>query len=265
MFDCSYRSAFLVFAAAVLSAVGCTPPLPDEVPFGVSPTKAGYIPARIALVSCMSWPERSSRMKSQAFTTANVEDTGKLCAEFDQFVAAGFDNQPFMKGYSPKFVERLYGAAGMTPQLNLAIAQQWQAKIGDCATCATPAAFYNASIAPRKQWTVWLSEFSKSTATKETTGADALLLPIIVHYSVANENDRGLVVARRSAFVSMLLIDISSGELIWSGGREADVVSKAYAEDPRAKTLQPPDQEELKRRLFTDALWLGFPGRQVYK
>ncbi|MCX6123855.1 MAG: hypothetical protein NTV34_03790 [Proteobacteria bacterium] len=165
-----------------------------------------------------------------------------------------------MKGLSAKFVEKLYTQAQMSPAVNLAIAQNWQRKPQDCADCTTLAAFYIASFAPRKEWIVWLSEFSRATK-----GTDAILIPLILHHAVAQENDRGLTIARRSAFIAMLLVDTTNGDLIWSGGRESDVVSKAYEEDPEAKTLQPPNQEELNRRLFTDALWLGFPGRQVYK
>jgi hypothetical protein len=229
-------------------------------PFGISAKKAGYIPARMALVNCMIWPERSSRMRAQALSTAGREESIKLCNDLDQFIAAGFDNQPFMKGLSPKLVEKLYGQSGLSPQINIAIAQQWSAKPNDCARCSTPTSFYTSSIASRKEWNVWLADLAKATKS-----SDAILVPLLIHYAVAPRNERGLIVMSRSAYVAMLLIDTTTGELIWTGGRESEVVSKAFAEDPRAKTLQPPDVEELKRRLFTDALWLGFPGRQVYK
>jgi len=92
-----------------------------------------------------------------------------------------------------------------------------------------------------------------------------VLIPLIIHFGVKTENERGLLVAKRSAHVALLLVDTNSGDLIWSGGREAEVVAKAFAADPQAKDLQAPSQEELQQRLLTNALWLMFPGRQVYK
>ena len=250
----------MFISLTLIPATSCVSSFQEDTPFGITPTKAGYIPARMALVPCMTWPERSSRIKGQRLGVAGPEETKKLCAELDLYIASGFENQPFMKGLSAKFVEKLYTQAGMSPAVNLAIAQNWQRNPQDCAECTTLAAFYIASIAPRKEWSVWLSEFSRATK-----GTDAILIPLILHHAIAQENERGLTIARRSAFVAMLLVDTTNGDLIWSGGRESDVVTKAYDEDPEAKKLQPPSQEELNRRLFTDALWLGFPGRQVYK
>lgn len=254
------KALFFIQTIASILFISCTSQVPDDAPFGVSPNKAGYIPARMALTSCMTWPERSSRMKNQPLSTATPAEMQKLCSDFDQFVAAGFENQPFMKGLSPKLVDKLYSSAGLTPSVSVAIAQQWQTKSEDCVTCITPPSFYTVSIAPRKQWNVWLAEFARATK-----GSDAILIPILVQYGVTHENDRGLVVAKRSAIITLLLVDTTNGDLIWSGGREAEAVSKAFKEDPRSKNLLPPDPEEMKRRLFTDAVWLGFPGRQVYK
>lgn len=252
--------AFIRCLYVVFSTISCTTIYPEDSPFGVSPTKAGYIPARMALSSCMTWPERASRMRGQPLSTASAEEMQKLCSEFDQFVAGGFENQPFMNGLSPKYTEQMYRSATGNATLRQSITKEWQAKPDDCAPCRNVPAFFNASIAPRKDWGVWLSKFSSATK-----GTDALLIPMVVYYSTTKEDERGLLVARRSALATLLLVDTSTGELIWSGGREAEVVSKSFAEDPASKTLAPPGPEELYRRLFTDALWLGFPGRQVYK
>ena len=76
---------------------------------------------------------------------------------------------------------------------------------------------------------------------------------------------RAVINARRAASIALLLVDTNTGELIWSGGREAEISNKVFADYPRVKTMLPPPQEDLKKHLFTDAVWLGFPGRQIYK
>lgn len=259
----SILKQFKMFCLCVVTLMGsasCVTQFDEDAPYGVTPNKTGYIPARMALASCITWPERATRISGMPLGNASRDETQKLCNEFDLYIAAGFENQPFMKGLSPKFVEKLYASSGMSPSISDAIAQQWQHSSEDCSSCRTPTAFYNGSIAHRKQWNVWLANFARATK-----GTDAILVPLILYNNTTKEDDRGLMVARRTASIALLLIDTANGELIWSGGREADVASKAFQEDPRAKNLAPPDQDELKKRLFTDALWLAFPGRQVYK
>lgn len=251
---------FVLIQVCLLCLASCVPTLVENSRYGIETARTGYIPARIALVPCQIWPDRASRISGMPLSNVPRPDMQKLCGDFDQFISAGFDNQPFMKGLSSKYVEKLYAATAQKQTIPNAIALQWEHKSDDCASCRTATAFYNASIAGRKSWGVWLAEFAKATG-----GADSLLLPLIIYNSTARDDERGLTAARRAAGVTLLLIDTNTGELIWSGGREADVVSKVFRDDPRSSSLEPPDQEELKKRLFTDALWLEFPGRQIYK
>ena len=232
----------------------------NETPYGITPGRAGYVPARMALANCILWPDRAAKLKDMPLSNAPMAEMSELCTAFDTFVAQGFENQPFMKGLSPKFVEKMYAASGATAKFSDVIALQWQFRSTDCAICRSVQTFYNASIAPRKEWAVWLSEFAKATK-----GADALLLPMVVYSATSKGDDRGVINARRAASIALLLVDTNTGELIWSGGREAEISNKVFADDPRVKTMLPPPQEDLKKHLFTDAVWLGFPGRQIYK
>jgi hypothetical protein len=246
-------TAFIVFSF-------CASSHNKSIQYGISPSKKGYIPARIALLSCISWPAVASQIKNQSITNVPPEESKKLCDEFDQYVASGFDNQPFMKGLSPKFVEKLYGQVPERTPIPSMINQLWTSTETDCITCETLPSFYLSSIATRPKWGLWLQDLSNLTR-----GSDALLLPLLVHNTVTKRDERGLMVAERSALVALLLIDTTNGELIWAGGREATVASKAFSNDPKAASLVAPTSEELKRKLFTDAIWLDFPGRQIYK
>ncbi len=245
---------------SILLGSACTPTLSEDSPYGIETARTGYVPARIGLVFCQIWPDRASRIAGMPLSNVARAEMQKLCNDFDQFIAAGFDNQPFMKGVSPSYIEKLYAAGTKKPSISESIALQWEHKSNDCVGCRTATAFYHSSIASRKSWGVWLTEFAKATE-----GSDSILLPLIIYNTTSREDDRGLIVARRAAGLTLLLIDTNTGELIWSGGREADVVSKVFKDDPRSAALEPPSQEELKKRLFTDALLLEFPGRQIYK
>jgi hypothetical protein len=238
----------------------CITPIEDNESYGLAPNKEGYIPARIALINCLVWPERSTRIRGIPESNLPAAESQRLCIEFDQFVAAGFDNQPYMKGLSPKLVDRMYAAYNQNKDIRSAITEQWLHSSEDCQTCTTAPAFYLKSIAARKSWRVWLSDFSKATK-----GADAVLMPFLLYQSTSRENERGLIAAKRAASVALILIDTSTGELIWSGGREASVATKAYEDAPSATNLAPPDQNDLKSRLLSDAVWVGFPGRKIYK
>lgn len=244
----------------LLLATACTPTLSEKSPFGIETARTGYVPASIALVSCQIWPDRASRISGMPLSNIPRAEMQKLCTDLDQFIIAGFDNQPFMKGLTQKYVDKLYHAKFPKQGIAESIAHQWEHKSDDCVGCRTATSFYHTSIEARKPWSVWLTEFAKAT-----NGSDSLLLPLIIYNNITHDDERGLVVARRTAGVALLLIDTNTGELIWSGGREAEVVSKVFRDDPRAGALDPPDQDELKKRLFTDALWLEFPGRQIYK
>ena len=251
-------NVFIVSWVSILTS--CVPTLVEDTRYGIESAKTGYIPARIGVVACQIWPDRASRIAGMPLSNVSRLEMQKLCTDYDQFIVASSDNQPFMKGTTPKYTEKLYTAASPKQTISDAIAFQWEHKSSDCSGCWTATAFYHSSIAPRKPWNVWLTDFAKIEQ-----GADSVLLPMIIYNATSRDDERGLTVARRSAGITLLLIDTNTGELIWSGGREADVVSKVFRDDPRSSTLAPPDQEELKKRLFTDALWLEFPGRQVYK
>jgi hypothetical protein len=234
-------------------------PLPDSR-FGINRARTGFVPARIALSPCIAWPDRSTKIKDLPLINRPREEVASLCADFDKYVADGFDNQPFMKGLSQKLVEKLYSTSGMTPPLPEAISQEWRALSADCQACPSLPALYTSSIKPRTSWQLWLSKF-----TVATKGSDALMIPIVLSSNTRIEDDRGVLESIRGGAIAILLIDTNDGSLIWSGGREADVIYKALAANTKRESMKEPPLDDLKRRLFTEAIWLEFPGRQIYR
>jgi hypothetical protein len=228
--------------------------------YGIDAKRIGYVPARIALLPCMFWPTSGSKINDLSPNNRPPEENTVLCEEFDKYVADGFDNQPFMKGLSPKLVEKLYAAAGLSPQIFTAISTEWAAKNTDCKDCRSLPAMYKLSIKGRQQWQIWLSKVSSATK-----GADAVMIPLVLSSNTRIENDRGILLSIRSGSIGMLLIDTNNGSLIWSGGRQAEVIYKAFANSVSAKAMREPPLDDLKRRLLTDAIWIDFPGRQIYR
>jgi hypothetical protein len=253
-------STTLTWAVSLFCFLSCATEEKVINEFGMNPKKIGYIPARMALFNCQLWPDQATRLGWLPLRPMPEKEWQSLCSDYDQFLLSGFDNQPFMKGLVPSYTEKLYGAAATTPVLKQVLPQYWKHQTGDCSSCTELSSFYLKSISGRKDWQLWLNNFSHATL-----GADAILIPLLVYYAKYNTTDRGMAIARREAEIHLILVDTATGELIWSGLRRAEVVNKSFSEDPKAGKLEPPSAEDLKMRLFTEALWYGFPGRQVYK
>lgn len=232
----------------------------DEVTYGINPARRGFVPARIALLSCARWPDRATRIKNIPMINRPDAEIGTLCEEFDKYIADGFDNQPFMKGLSTKLVEKLTTTAALTPSLKEVFQEEWRSLAADCQDCPNLPTFYQHSIRTRPQWQVWLTKFSNASK-----GADAVLIPFVLSTSTRKEDDRGVWRSIRGGTVAMLLIDTNDGSLIWSQARDAEVIYKALSSTTKAADLAEPPYEDIKRRLLTDSLWLEFPGRQIYR
>ena len=228
--------------------------------FGINPMRTGFVPARIALAPCIAWPDRSTKILGLPFINRPANETAELCQELSKYMAEGFDNQPFMKGISQKLTEKLFGANSQILSLADSIGQEWVSQSKDCQTCGTLPSFYNSSIKPRPTWQIWLNNFAATTK-----GSDAILIPMVLSLNTRDGDDRGILESIRSGAVAMLLIDTNDGSLIWSGGREAEVINKALANTTTRTQMKSPPALDLQRRLVTDALWLEFPGRQIYR
>jgi len=248
-------TALLLCLLAALPLAGCIT-ASGQASYGVQSEHTGYVPARIAIFPCRRWPARASY---QDLPLSNVQDTAvtELCQEFDTFVVDGFSAQPFMKGYSPKYVEKALGqaeSAAFTADLD----RTWRREAGDCRDCRTPPAYYKAQVAARPAWRRRLDDVSN-----HVHGADAVLLPFVTYTTERHYDDRGVAVTERAAGVALLLIDTDTGDLIWAGGREAAVPSKRFVAGDVTNSPPPPLWSAVADRLLVEDLWREFPGRQT--
>lgn len=181
----------------------------------------------------------------------------ELCAKFDGYVLEGFNSQPYMKAFSPKFVVKALDTAKVETA-DSAINRLWTHR-ADSGSVTNPPAYYVGALVNRPEWQLWLSTLSAAARN-----ADAILLPFILYGDERHYDDRGLQVAERSAGVAMLLISTADGALIWAGGREATVPVKRLSVGGAAEAAVAPPWENVLERLFTEDLWREYPGRQVF-
>jgi hypothetical protein len=250
----------LKIAMMLLVFASCVHQEKAEVSYGINPARRGFVPARIALLPCIRWPDRSTRIKNVPIINRPETEISVLCEDLDKYVADGFDNQPFMKGLSAKLVEKLSTSANLKPSVSEVFFQYWKSLASDCQDCTNLPTFYERSIMKRTDWQVWLTNISNAAK-----GADAVLIPFVLSSSIHKEDDRGVLKSIRSGNVGLLLLDTNDGSIIWSQSREAEVVYKTLSSSAKKADLPEPPYEDIRRRLLTEAIWLEFPGRQVYR
>lgn len=229
---------------------------PPAATYGIQPEHQSYVPARTAIFPCRAWPD-GARYEMLPLTSAKEPEIQALCAAVDEYVLDGFDNQPFMKGFTPKFVQKQLDATGKG-QLAETLPGLWGHEAGDCADCPSPPAYYHRSLPQRTAWLTWLHGLSGAVRN-----ADAVLLPFVTFAYDKRYDDRGLDVHERAAGVVLLLVDTAKGELLWAGGREAQVPAKRLRSANVTGDLPPPDWKLVKERLLSDDLWREYPGRQT--
>lgn len=210
------------------------------------------IPARIAVLPCRLWPE-GSRFAGQKELKLSAEAISKLCQQLDPFILRGFEGQPYMRGLSPRVLQKLLDQNTQSQYL-AGLDELWFRPGIACSHCKHPASYYREVIAPRQEWRTWLVKLAKYTSQ-----SDAILLPLIVGAGQGEINDRGLAFGYRQAEIALLLIDTNNGELIWIGGRDAEIrLPKLESQD-----LVLPSEEDLWSRLLVPDIWMEFPGRQL--
>lgn len=225
-----------------------------KVDYGIQSSHLTHVPARTAVLPCTRWPQQA-RYANLSLSNATSDEFKKLCERFDSFVLEGFKDQPYMRGFSPQSVQNLLNQVNQSQSID-EIANLWSHEKSDCAACSIPPAYYQTSIAPRASWRQWLKEFSK-----HVRNADALLLPFVTHAFHDTLNDRGLLIARRVAGVTLLLVDTDSGDLIWAGGRIAQATEQQLVGSKSDSPLSLPPWNQVTNRLLVDDIWKDFPGR----
>lgn len=252
-----YIRLIVLLTIPTLLGISCTH-TPKLVPYGTPEQHSGYVPARIAVLPCRTWPNSASFV-TRPLTNVTSEDLDTLCKDFSQFVIEGFKDQPYMRGFSPKSTLSLLDAADQGNLLN-EFDSHWQHTDKDCQKCTNTSSFYVHSIQNRETWRLWLSSLSKAVRN-----ADAILVPFVYYMYEKNYIDRGLLISKRAAGVSLFLIDTNNGYLLWSGGREAFANNQLLVGSNVEQKGSWPDWKQVEERLFIEEVWRDFPGRQVYK
>ena len=244
----------LVMFLAVLS-LSCAH---DEVAlnYGIQLAHRSFVPARIAVLGCQTWPN-GARYQNQPLSNADPAEVARLCDKVNQFVIGGFSGQSFMRGLTPKAVGKALDTAGKKSLLSK-IDELWRHLPEDCAACEDPVTFYVKSIAGRADWQDYLVRLAAAVGQ-----VDALLLPMVTYVVEFQTADRGITERTRQAGLVMLLFDTGSGQLIWSGGRQAQAVKRAVTTGRIPQEAEYPPWDLVHERLFQEDVWREFPGRQM--
>jgi hypothetical protein len=228
----------------------------DPSMYGVQAGHEGFVPARIAILPCHLWPA-SSPFATYVAPTVPPPTLEAICDRFDREILAGFERQPYMKGYTPRFVKKSLEAAGLGDHLSK-LPNLWNPPAPGCTKAPSATACYRSQIASLPTWGLWLGQLSEATRN-----ADALIIPTITNIKEERVSDRGLQVAARSVTVELLLVDANRGQLLWTGGGIGRQAKKRLAGQGPLEGLPYPDWEEILSLVFTANLWRDFPGRQV--
>ena len=245
--------ALLLSLGSSFLSVSCVTPEPAK--YGVQANHLAHIPARIAVFPCRKWPQ-GALFAGQNKMQASDEEVTRLCQSFDTYVLQGFEGQPYMRGLSPVVVNKLLARNPKGVQFEQ-LDELWFRPSLVCEACRSPTSYYKEVVASRSDWRQWLSGISR-----ETTSSDAVLLPFIAEAEGEVINDRGLYYARRHSQVVILLVDTNNGELIWSGGKKADIRLPLEQKPDDPKTVILPSWDELYKRILVPDIWAEFPGRQ---
>ncbi len=229
-----------------------------EIPYGVQSGQIAYIPARIAVWPCTPWPYQT-RYYRQTLTNVSTTELSTICTALDAFVIKGFKSQPYMRGLSPQVVKGLLDRAGAASMLQ-ELPEQWSSsRSASCDSCKNPVDLYHNVISNLESWQQWLSKLSQ-----QVYNVDALLVPFVIYARQGRIDDRGVAKAYYRIGVTLLLIDTTSGRLIWAGGRDAEVLNRNLDSRDQLQNVKFPKFDQVKERLLVKDIWREFPGRQNF-
>ena len=223
---------------------------------GIQPGFEAYIPARIAVLPCRTFPA-NARYPGLKPSNIKEKENKAICETFDQKIIEGFTNQPFMKGFTPALIQQFLEKNSAT-QLLPEIDQLWTINLAECSECTSGPSVYNKLSESSPKWRGWLNQFSKNTRY-----SDAILLPLISEAVEQKKDERGVWISERFVKIELFLIDTNHGKLLWSGSRAASVSNQTLRESVATEAPPFPHWNRLFSRLFTEAIWKDFPGRQM--
>ena len=256
----------LLLALVMAGNIACQSS-PKSMETGLQGEIANTLPARMVVLPCSLWPANLSAQPSTSSSEGTIKSESELlCQAFDQFVLRGFENQPFMRGYSPKTTSKL-----LQQEQKPNLLTSWKTILENtspslCPHCKNIADRYKNDVSTNTEWLLWLSELSQATRH-----SDAVLFPFIEYLYEEKNSDRGLHIALKKAALHLILIDNNSGQVIWRGFRNSLVLNRRLdnkewmISSKETSQLKVPSLDTLRDRILTDDIWKDFPGRQNYK
>ena len=210
-------------------------------------------PANIAVLPCLSWPTKHAFSSSGpvVYDGAQME---KACKIYDSFILSSFNGQPFMKGKTPRLVQKAMETAGkadLIGQLPNLIEGS-----APCSECEGPLSYFRTILSQDKLFNQWMLEFKKASPH-----SDAWLFPVIFDHLEVKDQDRGLDRAVRSTKMSLLLMRTFDGSIQWYSTR----IGQTSAVFSNSAEFKWPDWSLVYEQVFTDSLWKDFPGYQIYR
>lgn len=246
------RKGLLGFVIAF--AFGCSQWWGQDVEYGLNPDFNAYVPARIAVLHCSLMPQ-TFVAKAMGPSNLTPESQKRLLNSCDEFVRAGFADQPYMRGFTPRVVEQLIEKSP-SPTLMDSMYVSWKLPKHEANHCDDFLSLYRAHFKDVPEWKVWLKDFSLATRY-----SDSLLIPLFTQANEVQIDNRGMYISELRATLDLLLIDTGSAEVIWSARRKETVAATRYPDEQHQGFLPYPDWKIMFERLFIDAIWRGFPGR----
>jgi hypothetical protein len=240
----------------LMGQIACTAKK-SQLQFGMGDGKSGYVPARIAVLSCRPWPEEA-RFDGLTLSNTDKQATAAVCADLDKFVLEGFRDQPYMKGFTPAAVAKLLATApnGATTMEQFDV--NWHHLSSDCHQCENFPSFYHHSIEPRNDWRKWLNSLSQLARN-----SDAVLIPFVLYTQQAKINDRGMLRSSISSGVGLMLLDTNNGAVLWSNERQSEYAASILESSSSGNFPEFPKWTSLTERLLVESLWKDFPGRLI--
>jgi hypothetical protein len=246
------RSLLFVFGAALLFSCVSTQ---SGISSGIQPAYRGSVFARLLFVPVHVQPNPS---KKAAVDRAAVA-SDRVVVTLEKAVTTSFRNQPGVNGISPKALSDHLSAVPdvLTAPINILdkAAERLISGTGDtrellsreCKERNSYLDYFSSCVAPSQEWRDALVNLSK-----KSYNADAALFVAITSL----EKSRRKGTYSISMGVVAYLVDLNNGRLIW--GREAEEI---LASDPSQERF--PEWQTLFARMFSDAFWVGFPGRRL--
>lgn len=187
-----------------------------------------------------------------AGASKNSKEIKELLAELDEEILRAFINQTFIQGFSQKLViKTLYEKKKTSPEVSL------ETLLHQKEILSSFLKVYKENIKNNTEWLLFLNDLSINF-----NFSDAVFLPVMTKIAERKQNDRGLQISSRSLELSLLLIEVETGEPIWYETRKLTLSHKDFPSPPAFTYPEYPSWKNFEKKLIVESLWRDFPGWQ---